>query len=67
MKEVRQFTISGAARILAMPESTVRAAERRGELAAVRDSVNRRLFERAEIDRFAAVRAAKIKRQPTDR
>ena len=58
-REVVTFTISGAARILDMPESTVRAAERRGELAAARDSAGRRLFDCAEIERYAAERVAK--------
>ena len=42
-----------------MPESTVRAAERRGELAAARDSAGPRLFDRAEIERYASERVAK--------
>jgi hypothetical protein len=58
-REIVTFTIPGAAQILDMPESTARAAERRGELAAARDSAGRRLFDRAEIDRDASERVAK--------
>jgi DNA-binding transcriptional MerR regulator len=58
-REVVTFTISGAVRISDMPESTVRAAERRGELATARDSAGRRFFDRAEIERYAAERVAK--------
>ena len=50
-----------------MPESTVRAAERRGELAAARDSAGRRLFDRAEIERYAAERVAKRQQEQVAR
>jgi excisionase family DNA binding protein len=64
------LTVSGAARVLEIPEQTVRSLERRGKLSAVRDSSGRRLFDRREVERFAKERSHEqrersIERDPT--
>ena len=51
------LTVSGVARKLGIPETTVRWLEKQGKLAAVRDSSNRRLFEQAAVERFSKERA----------
>jgi excisionase family DNA binding protein len=47
------LTVSAVARILNIPESTVRSIEKRGELTARRDSSGRRLFEREDVEALA--------------
>lgn len=46
------LTTSTVARKLGLAENTIRSLERRGILSATRDSANRRLFDRAAVDRF---------------
>jgi excisionase family DNA binding protein len=56
------LTVSAVAKILNIPESTVRSLENRGEIIALRDSNGRRLFEREAVEAFAKGRRREAKK-----
>jgi len=57
------LTVSAVAQRLKLPESIVRALERRRQLAAQRDSSGRRLFRRNDVEEFAKNREAPANRE----
>ena len=53
------LTTSAAARILDLTSESVRQYERQGKLPAIRTESGMRLFQRADVERFAKARAAR--------
>ena len=54
-----RLTVPPAARLLELPEGTLRRYADAGVIPAERDTGNRRVFRRADLEAFAARRAVK--------